>query len=73
MATSVYRFFPVLGPWCRRQVSPLEQGGASQRSSRPQQVVPGVFAVLLNRLGADISLSSSWLPQLEQVAELLAE
>jgi hypothetical protein len=52
---------------------PVEQGGVWHRSARPQQVVPGALALSLNRLGADISLSRFWLPQLVQANVLLSE
>jgi len=44
--------------------SPVEHGGVSQRSSLPQQVVPGTCPLSLKRIeGADISFSRSELPQ----------
>jgi len=56
-----------------RQVPPVEQGGVLHRSSRPQQVCPGVRAVFpLRTAGAEINLSSAAPPQWGQVTVWLS-
>ena len=57
----------------RRHVSPVEQGGASQRSAWPQQVCPGCRAVRpLDMKGIGSSLFNDRLPQCGQAIDVPA-